>query len=187
MTDITGQTDTTGQTDITGETDEDRVETGTAGKRGKLRWYHVAVLGVAVFVCAVAVGFSVSESSSRDEATEQREAAQTRLRAQRDDTDDARVELLTERDETKATLEDIAVLTTSIHELSDLAAQEADTVAAAHQLAVTSPDAVDEYNAQVQRASDLLTQMEAKVLAIAAQADALRDETEAQLASATNG
>ena len=35
--------------------------------------------------------------------------------------------------------------------------------------------------------ADLLTQMEAKVLAIAAQADALRDETEAQLASATNG
>ena len=185
VTDITDQTDTTGQTDRCHRRRPRRDR--HLRSAGRLRWYHVAVLGVAVMVCAVAVGFSVSESSSRDEATEQREAAQAQLRAQRDSTDEARTKLLTERDETKATLEDIAVLTTSIHEFSDLAAQEVDTVAAAHQLAVTNPDAVDEYNAQVQRAAELLTQMEAKVEAIVAQADALRDETEAQLAAAISG
>ena len=45
----------------------------TAPTRKKVRWYHVAVLGVAVLVCAAAVGFSVSQSSDRDDATRARE------------------------------------------------------------------------------------------------------------------
>ena len=137
MTDITDITDVTPIPAPV--TDDDTVEI-TPPKRGTVRWYHVAVLGVAVLVCAAAVGFSVSASSSRDDATKQREAAQTQLRTQRDSTDQARTKLLTERDQTKATLDDIALLTTSLHELSDLSAQEVDTVAAAHQLAVTNPD-----------------------------------------------
>ncbi len=186
MSDMTEVTDGTPIPATELEPGDETVET-TPSKRGKVHWYHVAILGVAVLVCAAAVGFSTSESSSRDDATTQREAAQAQLRTQRDDTDAARTGLLTERDDTKATLEDIAQLTTLMHEFSDLSAQEVDTVAAAHQLAVTSPDAVDEYNAQVQRADELLTQMDAKAQAIIAAADALRDETKAQLAVATNG
>ena len=155
-------------------------------KRGKVRWYHVAVLGVAVLACAATVGFSTSESSSRDDATAVREQAQRRLAVQRDDTDDARTDLATTRVETKASLEQVAQLTTLLHEFSDLASQEVDTVAAAHQLSVSNPDAVDEYNEQIRRSIELVDQMQTKAEAIIAAAEALQDRADAQLAVATS-
>ena len=152
----------------------------------KVRWYHVAVLGVAVLVFAAALGFSFSQSSERDDATTQRQHARGQLATQRDATEHARSELTTEQHKTKATLDQIAPLTTSIHEYADLSAQEIDSVAAAHQIAIDTPDAVDEYNAEVDRGNALLSLVEAKGQAIAQQVEALRAEAQAQLAVASS-
>ncbi len=92
--------------------------------------------------------------------------------------------LASEREETKATLADIDTITTSVHELTDLTGQEVDTLASINQLAITSPDAVDEINAQLARAGLLLEQMHTKALAILAQAEELERRTDAQFAAA---
>ena len=155
-------------------------------ERGRVRWYHVVVLGVAVLVCAAAVGFFVSQSSERDDATAQRRQARAQLATQRDSTTRARTRLLKERDETKAALDQVGTLTTSLHEFFDLVSQEVDTLTTAHQLAMNSPDAIDEYNAQVQHAKALLLQMQTKAEQIQQQAEALRRDTQAQLAVASS-
>ena len=150
----------------------------------RVRWYHVVVLGVAVLVFAAALGFSFSQSSERDDATAQRKDARAQLATQRDATDHARTSLTTEQHETKAVLDQIGPLTTAIHEYSDLSAQEIDSIAKAHQIAVDTPDAVDEYNAEVDRGNALLSLVEAKGQEIRQQVEALRSEAQAQLAVA---
>ena len=110
------------------------------------------VLGVAVLACAAAVGFSTSQSSDRDDATAaRRERAGGGGRPARRHAHAAE-QLASEREETKATLADIDTITTSVHELTDLTGQEVDTLASINQLAIASPDAVDEINAQLARA-----------------------------------
>ena len=74
-------------------------------KRGRVRWYHVAVLGLAVLLCAAAVGFSVMQSSERDDATHDRHVAQAELTDQRATTARAATRLATERREVQMLLE----------------------------------------------------------------------------------
>ena len=149
----------------------------------KVRWYHVMTLGVAVLVCAAAVGFSVSQSSDHDDATKAREAAQTALVSQRADTKHARERLAGDRAEAKDALDKLAQVTTKLHELTDLAAQEIDAVNAAHRIGTTTPDDVDAYNEQIRRANALLPVMEAKAEEIQTLADQFRQDAEAQLAA----
>ena len=157
----------------------------TTEHRG-VRWYHAAVLGVAVLASAAAIGFSTSQSSDRDDATSARRTAQAKLASQRSDTTGAHTDLDTTRTETKATLAEVEKVTTSLHELSDLSAQEVDSLAAAHQLAIDSPDDVDGFNAQVDHATDLLTQMDAKSQEIQQFADEVRNRATAQFAVASS-
>ena len=89
----------------------------------KVRWYHVVTLGVAVLVCAAGVGFWVSQSSDRDDATKAREAAQSALVSQRADTKHAREQLADDRIEAKDALDKLAQVTTKLHELTDPAAR----------------------------------------------------------------
>jgi hypothetical protein len=154
--------------------------------RRRVRWYHVVVLGVAVLACAAAIGFFTSQTSARDDATANRKAAQSALADQRGDTKRARARLASERADTKATLADIDTVTTSMHELTDLTGQEVDTLATVNQLAITSPEAVDEINAQLARAGLLLEQMQAKALEVIDQAEQLEQRTDAQFAVATS-
>ena len=152
-------------------------------KRGRVRWYHVAVLGLAVLLCAAAVGFSVMQSSERDDATHDRHVAQAELTDQRATTARAATRLATERRVSKAALADVAQLTTSLHQFTDLMAQEVGEVHAAYSLAVSNPDAVAEYNAHIDRANNLVDQLRAKGDEIQRQADALRNDSKAQTAS----
>jgi len=149
----------------------------------KVRWYHVVVLGAAVLVFAAALGFSFSQSSERDDATAHRRHAQEQLATQRDATAHARTHLATDRKQTRATLDLIGPLTTSMHEYSDLSSQEIDSIAKAHQIAIDTPDAVDEYNAEVDRGNALLSLVEAKGQEILQQVEALRTQAQAQLAA----
>jgi hypothetical protein len=155
--------------------------------RRRVRWYHVVVLGVAVLVCAAAIGFFVSQSSDREDATTARHAAESALAEQRDETSGARHDLVTDKAEIKDALGDVEQLTTSVHELTDLTAQEVDSLVALNQLAVSSPSAADQINAQMHHSADLLTQMEAKAQSVLDQANALRDRADdAQLAAAVS-
>jgi flagellar basal body-associated protein FliL len=155
-------------------------------KRKRARWYHVVVLGVAVLVCAAAVGFFVSQSSDRDDAAAKRTDAQDRLADQRGDTDAANARLESERTDMQAGLAKVEAITTSLHEFSDLASQHVDDVAAAQAVALRLPDSVDEFNAAIDRANASLTQIHAKSDAILQQVEAFRDETEAQYAAAVS-
>ena len=155
----------------------------TSQRRG-VRWYHVVVLGITVLVCAAAVGFFVNQTSERDDATSKREDAQAQLAAQRSDTGLARTNLTTERSDTKTALDDVAAITTSLHEFSDLVAQHVDAVAAAHAVALRLPASVDEFNAAVTHANDTLEQVRAKAQAIQQQVDSIRGKVDAQLAVA---
>jgi chromosome segregation ATPase len=152
--------------------------------RNRVRWYHIIVLGVAVLVFAAALGFSFSQSSERDDEAARGQDAQEQLATQRDATTHARTELATARQKTKATLDLIGPLTTTIHEYTDLAAQEIDSVAAAHQIAIDTPDEVDNYNAEVDRGNALLSLIEAKRTQLEQQVEALRAQAQAQLAVA---
>ena len=155
-------------------------------KRKRVRWYHVVVLGVAVLVCATAVGFFTNQSSERDDATAQRTSAQARLADQRDDTDAASATLESERTDMKRALAKVEAVTTSLHEYSDLVSQHVDEVAQSHAIALRLPDSVDEFNAAVDRANGSIAQMQAKADAILQQIESFRDETEAQYTVATS-
>ena len=148
-----------------------------------MRWYHVVTLGVAVLVCAAAVGFSVSQSSDRDDATSTRETAQRALAAQRAGTQHARDRLAGDRADTKAALEQVATLTTTFHELTDLSNQEIDAMNAAHQIGVADLADIDGYNAQIDRGNALIPLMEAKEEEIGRIVDDLRRDVEAQTAA----
>jgi hypothetical protein len=172
------------ETPVPDETVTEPASPPKPAKRGRVRWYHVLVLGVAVLACAAAVGFSTSQSSDRDEATAARRDAQEAVADQRADTSRAKEQLASERETTKATLADVDTITTSVHELTDLTGQEVDTLASVNQLAITSPDAFDEINAQLARAGLLLEQMHTKALAIEEQAKELERRGDAQFAAA---
>jgi hypothetical protein len=172
------------QIDLTA-TDTD-VATAPVTKRRPVRWFHIAILGMAVLVAAAAVGFFTSQSSDRDDATAKREDAQSALAAQRDSTDHAKTTLASERTAMQATTADVQTITTSLHEFSDLVAQHVDAAANAHAIALRLPDSVDEFNAAVDHANAVLIQVEAKAEAIQQQIDALRDETKGQFAAATS-
>jgi hypothetical protein len=154
-----------------------------SSSRTRVRWYHVLTLGLAVLVCAAAVGFAVSQSSDRDDATSARESAQAALTEQRESTARARELLAGERKETKATLAQIDEMTAALHEINDLAAQELDAVNAAYQSGVTNPDDVDAYNAQVARSNALLDVMQAKGEEVVRLEQQLRHDAEAQTAA----
>jgi hypothetical protein len=157
-----------------------------APKRHRVRWYHVVVLGVAVLLCAAAIGFSTNQASDRDDESALRTDARAQLVDQRRATLRATTHLATERTEMKATLTEVEPLTTSLHEYSDLVAQHVDAVAAAHSIAMRLPDSVDEWNEAVDRANGLLTQMQAKAETILQQIDALRDRAQGQFAAAVS-
>jgi hypothetical protein len=160
-------------------------ETPEIDRRRGVRWYHVAVLGIAVLVAAAGIEFFVSQSGERDDATGAHTAAQRELVSQRAATTRAKNRLATERDQAKATLADVQQLTSALHEFTDLAAQEIDSVNTAHQLAVSNTDAIDEYNAAVDQGNALLTLIEAKGQEIQTLADTLRKDTQAQTAAFT--
>ncbi len=151
--------------------------------RKRVRWYHVVTLGLAVLVCAAAIGFSVSQSSDRDDATSTHEAARAALVEQRAGAKHAREQLTRERDETKVTLGMVEQVTSKLHELTDLANAEMDAVNAAHQIAVTNADDVDGYNAQVDRGNALLPVMQAKSDEIIRMVEDFRRSAEAQTAA----
>jgi hypothetical protein len=154
--------------------------------RRRVRWYHVAVLGVAVLACAAAVGFFVSQTTDLDVEIHERKRADASLQAQQIATGQARDRLTHTREEATTSLAALEQLTTSFHELTDLSAQEIASVNASHQLAVNNPDAVDEYNAEVDHGNALLTQIEAKAADVQRQADELRSRVDAQLAAAVS-
>ena len=172
--------------DLTEPIDGESTPTPAPTKRGRVRWYHVVVLGIAVLVCAAAVGFFVSQSSDKDDATTERKAADAALADQRGDTQRARDQLADDKEGAETALAKVEQLTTAFRELTDLSAQEIASIHAAHELAVNNPDAVDEYNAEVARGNALIDQAEAKAAEIQRQADALRDEVQAQTVAAVN-
>jgi len=163
----------------------DTLETVPARSRKRVRWYHVAVLGVAVLACAAAVGFASSQSSDRDDATSQRRAMQHQLARQRDTTASARDDLARERKDTKTVLTTAEQINNSLRELNDLSAQDIAALNQLHQIAVNSPDAVDDFNAQYDRADALGIQVYAKATSIQDQIDNLRQSTDAQFAATT--
>ena len=166
------------------ETVTEREELPALIMHRRVRWYHIVVLGMAVLTCAATVGFFTSQSSERDDASAHHRATEAAVTEQRGDTARAEHRLSTDRAQTKATLAEIDEVTTSVHELTDLTRQEVDTLAAFNQLAITSPDATDEINAQLARAGDLFEQMRAKALAIHEQAEQLERRTHEQFAAA---
>jgi hypothetical protein len=155
-------------------------------KKRRVRWFHIVVLGIAVLACAAGVGFFVNQSSEHDDATAQREHAQAQLASQRRATDVARTDLAKDRADTKAALTDVAAVTTSLHEFSDLLAQHVDAVAQARSIAAGLPGSVDDFNAAVDRANALLTQIQQKSDAIDQQVKSIRDKFDAQLAASTS-
>lgn len=171
---------------VPSELHEPTTEVVAPPTRRHVRWYHVVVLGIAVLACAAAVGFFVTQTSDRDDAIHERHRADASLQAQKIVTGQARDRLASTRNEAKTSLAAVEQLTTSFHELSDLSAQEIASVNASHELAVNNPDAVDEYNAEVDHGNALLTQIEAKSADIERQADELRNRVDAQLAAAVS-
>jgi hypothetical protein len=184
VTDYVETTDTTEMIDTTGTTSTTGNAPVTARKR--VRWYHVAVLGVAVLACAGAVGFTSSQSSDRDDATADRRAAQSQLASQRGETRRARDVLVSERDDTRDVLASAEQITGSLRELNDLSAQEIAALTQLHQIAVNSPDDIDGFNAQYDRAYELGIQVYAKATSIEDQIDNLRQSTDAQFAAITS-
>jgi hypothetical protein len=149
-----------------------------------VRWYHVAVLALAVLVCSAAVGFAVTQSSDRDDATAARTKARTVLATQRRATASSAADLAATHDDTKAALDGVGPVTTSLHELTDLVVSEVDTLANSYQAALAAD--VNQYNSFVGQGNDLLHQIQAKRELLEQQIDVLRQETEAQFAAATS-
>ena len=163
-------------------TQDEMLSQAPTATRKRVRWYHVVTLGVAVLVCAAAVGFSVSQSSDRDDVTSTRRRPST-LAAQHAGTQHARDRLAGHRADTKAALEQVATLTTTFHELTDLSNQEIDAMNAAHQIGVADLADIDGYNAQIDRGNALIPLMEAKEEEIGRFVDDLRRDVEAQTAA----
>jgi len=151
--------------------------------RRTVRWYHVVGLAIAVLVCAAGAGFFVAQSSDRDDATNQRKAAQVALAAQRVAANHSRDRLSTDRKDAKTALDSVAQLTTALHELTDFSSQETDVMNQAHQLSVSNPDAVDQYNALVDRGNALIDEMNAQTQEIETLANQLRQQAQAQPAA----
>jgi hypothetical protein len=158
--------------------DESTVDGDATVTRRGVRWYHVVVLGVAVLVCAAGVGFFVSQSSDRDDATNARKAAQAALTTQRASTNQSRTDLATDRSQAKTALATVAPLTTALHELSDLSNQEIDVVNQIHQTLVSNPYAVDQYNALADQGNALITQLSAKGQEVETLAEQLRQDSQ---------
>jgi len=76
-----------------------------------VRWYHVAILAVAVLVCAAGVGFASTQSSDRADATTERDRARVAVVAQLHRTAASATELDETRADTKTALEAVAPVT----------------------------------------------------------------------------
>jgi hypothetical protein len=145
------------------------------------RWPIVALV-LGVFACAAAIGFFVSTSSDRDDATAARHHAQQAEQQARTDLADAKRELAAAKTVGQHVIQPVQPITTSVQSLLDLSGQGLNEARTTQSLGAADNPSVDDYNASVDRANAITDQYNTTLNAVRKQVADLVAGEDAQIA-----
>jgi hypothetical protein len=132
--------------------------TSTIRTRRRIGPWPIVALVVGVFACAAAVGFFVSTSSDRDDATAERRHAQRTVQQARTDLADAQHDLAAAKTVGQHVVQPVQPITTSVQSLLDLSGQELNEAHTTQSLGAADDPSIDDYNASVDRANAIVDQ-----------------------------
>ena len=143
----------------------DDIESGNPARTTdtkRVRRLHVALLAVAVIVCAAAAVFAVQTTMDRGEATRARQTAEHALHAQRIETRSAERALAASRADARAAEVGLTGMMASAQGLVTLADQGLDAARATQTAGANDPVVTaDEYNAAAARSNAIADQYNA--------------------------